>query len=140
MTDQRYFSGIDQFNLKSFFEAHETLEGLWHEYRETDRTFLQALIQISAGFYHLDQENLRGARSQLTKGAQKLGAYSPSHAGVDVAKLISDVRCCLDSLTDIEAGNRPVDRSLFPSLHFSQSSNKSTGLLDASEPSLNSPL
>lgn len=138
MTDQRYFSGIDQFNRKSFFEAHETLEDLWHEYRETDRTFLQALIQISAGFYHLDQENLRGARSQLTKGVQKLGVYSPSHAGVDVGKLISDVRRCLDFLADVEAGRRQVDGSLFPSLHFSQSSNEPTGLLNGDRTALNS--
>ncbi len=126
MTDARYQRGIEQFNRRSFFEAHETLEDLWHEYRETDRTFLQALIQISAGLYHLDQENIRGARSQLTKGVKKMEPYAPSHAGIDVTKLTVDVHRCLDSLADIEAGRQAVTVILFPSLQFTTSTNEKT--------------
>lgn len=121
MTDERYRRGIEHFNRKSFFEAHEILEDLWHEYRETDRTFLQALIQVSAGLYHLDQENFRGARSQLTKGIRKLEPYAPSHGGLDIGALLRDLHRCLDLLPEIETGSRPLEVSFFPSLQFIQS-------------------
>jgi len=91
VTDARYWKGIQRFNEKDFFEAHEILEDLWHEYRESDRTYLQALIQISAGLYHADAGNFRGARSQLTKGLQKLNQYPATHQGVDVRMLVRDV-------------------------------------------------
>ena len=115
--DERYWKGIRQFNERDFFQAHETLEDLWHEYRDSDRVFLQALIQLAAGLYHLDAGNWRGARSQISKGLQKLALFGPSHQRIDVRTLAVHVKVCLDTVERIEAGEVPsFDVSAFPQI------------------------
>ncbi len=117
MKEERYWKGIQRFNERDFFEAHEILEDLWHEYRESDRTYLQALIQLSAGLYHADAGNLRGAHSQLSKGLEKLRRYPATHQGVDVLALTRDVASCLAVIRDregVESGD--LDPSFFPQI------------------------
>lgn len=80
--DARFEEGVDLFNREKFFEAHEVWEDLWHEVRDTDRSFLQALIQVAAAFYHHQSDNLRGMASQLHKAAGKLVQYPATHRGV----------------------------------------------------------
>ena len=117
--DDRFQKGLDVFNSRDYFEAHEVWEDLWHEYRETDRTFLQGLIQIAAGLYHLDCGNIRGARSQLSKGLRKLEPYQPSHKGVDLPALMSAINICLSRVTAIEQGEqKSFDLKLFPQIHL----------------------
>lgn len=117
--DKRFQEGLRRFNERDYFEAHEVLEDLWHEYRETDRTFLQALIQFSAGLYHLDCGNLRGARSQLTKGLQKLDRYHPAHQGVNVQALVRDIHRCVAEMDRMEQSSGTFDLNLFPSIEYS---------------------
>lgn len=80
--DQRFLRGIREFNEGRFFEAHDILEDLWHGYREPDRVFLQGLIQMAVGFYHFENGNLKGARSQFSKACAKFEAFMPSHWGL----------------------------------------------------------
>lgn len=77
--------GIDHFNRGYFFEAHDILEDIWRETTGPDRLFLQGLIQVSVGFYHLFNQNYKGAVSQFTKGLTKLEPYKPSHRKVELA-------------------------------------------------------
>jgi predicted metal-dependent hydrolase len=117
--DDRFQKGLKVFNSRDYFEAHEVWEDLWHDYRETDRTFLQGLIQIAAGLYHLDCGNVRGARSQLLKGLQKLEPYPASHKGVDIPALTSSVNNCLEQLIALEQGEqKSFDLSLLPHIHL----------------------
>ncbi|MEX2116174.1 MAG: DUF309 domain-containing protein [Bacteroidota bacterium] len=117
--DDRFQKGLDVFNCRDYFEAHEVWEDLWHEYRETDRTFLQGLIQIAAGLYHLDCGNVRGARSQLSKGLQKLEPYQPLHKSVDIRALMDAINICLSQMTALEQGDRhSFDLTLLPQIHL----------------------
>lgn len=79
---RQFRKGVDEFNSGKFFECHDTLEEIWRGVRGRDREFLQGLIQISVGLYHLDNRNLTGAESQLTKGLRKLGTFGDSHFGI----------------------------------------------------------
>jgi predicted metal-dependent hydrolase len=88
--------GVREFNAGLFFECHDTLEELWRETRGPARNFLQGLIQISVGFYHLGNRNLLGGRSQLEKGLQKLEAYGSEYLGVELARLGEEVKTWLD--------------------------------------------
>jgi len=77
-----------EFNEERFFEAHEVWEELWHEYREMDRTFIQGLIHLAAGYYHNQCANEKGTVSQLNKGMEKLNEYFPEHLGVPIEALL----------------------------------------------------
>ena len=102
--DDRFYQGIREFNSGRYFEAHEVLEDLWHEYRETDRTFIQGLIQMSAGFYHFQCANWKGAASQLSKGIKKLEPYKPEHLGIELENLLGQIHDCLKTIIELMEG------------------------------------
>lgn len=89
---ERFEAGIRHFNREEFFEAHEVWEDLWHEVRDADRSFLQALIQLAAGFYHHQCDNPRGMASQLRKAGDKLSRYPTVHRGIKVSSLLADLQ------------------------------------------------
>lgn len=91
MNSEQFSRGIREFNNCSFFECHDTLEDLWHGTRGKDRLFLQGLIQVSVGFYHLFNRNFKGATSQFTRALGKLDLYRPYHGGINVEQITKEV-------------------------------------------------
>ncbi len=106
--DERLYEGIRRFNEGRFFEAHDILEDLWQGYREPDRVFLQALIQSAVGLYHLDNNNVKGARSQLSKACSKLEAFMPEYRGLCVDFLYASLK---DHLRILEGWGRGGEKS-----------------------------
>ena len=84
--------GVDEFNAGKFFECHDTLEEIWQGTRGPARNFLQGLIQVSVGFYHLCNGNLRGAESQLGKGLKNLSHYGDRYLALELDSLRRDIR------------------------------------------------
>lgn len=113
-SEPQFHAGIAEFNCRRFFEAHEVWEDLWHGYRESDRIFLQGLIQIAAGCFHLQSDNLNGAFSLMGKGLAKLEPYGKAHAGLDVETLVSRCGTLLDAIAVRRRGGDSVidDHSL----------------------------
>jgi hypothetical protein len=103
--DERFELGIREFNEGRYFEAHDILEDFWHGYREPDRVLLQALIHAAVGFYHLDNGNLKGCRSQLSKACTKMSAYLPEYWGLMLDPLHSSLKKHID-LIDEQWQNR----------------------------------
>ncbi|MBA2749549.1 MAG: DUF309 domain-containing protein [Tatlockia sp.] len=85
-----FWHGVEQFNQKQFYACHDTLEALWMEAIEPQKTFYQAILQIAVALYHLGNSNLRGACILLGEGTNKLSRYEASYAGIDVDKLLDD--------------------------------------------------
>jgi len=71
---RQFRQAIEEFNSGKFFECHDTLEEIWQGIRGPARDFFQGLIQVSVGFYHLRNGNLRGGESQLEKALKNLDA------------------------------------------------------------------
>jgi predicted metal-dependent hydrolase len=90
--------GVEEFNRRDFFAAHDTLEELWRETHGPLRTFYQGLIQLAVAFYHLGNGNRRGARNLLAKGLAKLEGFLPRCQQIDVAALSRDTRPWLERL------------------------------------------
>jgi uncharacterized protein len=93
--------GIDLFNRGAFFQCHEVLEEIWMPERGRRRLFLQSLIHIAVGFYHVQRGNRLGAERQLRKGLKKLAGYLPDFDGVCTEELYREA---LDSLAQIQRG------------------------------------
>lgn len=87
--------GLHCYRTGQFFEAHEHWESIWLASPEPERTFLQAIIQVSAAFHHLNRGNRIGAVSLLSRALRKLHAYPDEFAGVAVARLREDISDCL---------------------------------------------
>jgi hypothetical protein len=88
IVDPRLIEGIELFNHRQFFAAHDTLERLWLETHDASRRFYQGLIQAAVAFHHWSQGNLPGAVSLYRSSRDRLRPYEPEHLGVDVAQFL----------------------------------------------------
>ena len=57
--------GLGCYRRAEFFLAHEHWEIVWLRLDEPEKSFLQALIQTTAAFHHLQTGNSTGAASLL---------------------------------------------------------------------------
>lgn len=87
LNEEKFRKGIEQFNARFFFEAHETWEEIWLTAPEPEKTFLQGIIQVSAAFHHYRRGNPAGAQSLLTAGLLKLSRFRENHQGLDLKAL-----------------------------------------------------
>jgi uncharacterized protein len=86
---QIFQQGIDHFNARRFFEAHEVWEELWLRAPEPEKNFLQGLIQLAAGWHHYLRGNSSGAESLLAAGVVKLSRCPETHRGLRVGELVT---------------------------------------------------
>ena len=67
-----FFEGIRQLNGQEFYGCHDTLEALWFEAMEPEKSLYQGILQIAVGCYHLGNHNLRGATILVGEGLRRL--------------------------------------------------------------------
>ena len=82
-----YWRGLQLLNEGSFFDAHEVLEDVWREAPNSEKKFLQGLIQIAVGLHHYSKGNLAGAQSVLKRAHRNLSAYPKEHGGIRLNEL-----------------------------------------------------
>jgi predicted metal-dependent hydrolase len=85
--NDKFQRGLEHFNAREFFEAHEVWEEIWLVEAEPEKTFLQGLIQIAAAFHHYCRGNPQGAESLLASGIVKLTRFPAHHRSLDIAGL-----------------------------------------------------
>jgi uncharacterized protein len=79
--------GVRCYRNEEFWLAHEHWESVWLRLDEPEKTFLQALIQTTAAFHHLQKGNTRGTVSLLRRALGRLEPYPAFFGGVDLAQL-----------------------------------------------------
>lgn len=128
MTDEQkelFLRGIEEFNNRDFFEAHDTWEEVWDEITGETRKFYQGLIHLAVGFYHLTVNvNPKGGFSQLEKGTEKLTPYGDSFLGVELNELLGKVQTWQDFAEKwLEQGNNEgikIDFKTIPKIRFTE--------------------
>jgi uncharacterized protein len=84
--------GIELFNSRHYWEAHEAWEEAWTpDRRGPDSGFYKGLIQVAAACLHYSRHNRRGAVNKWRSGAAYLRPYLPRHLGVELAPLVAQV-------------------------------------------------
>jgi hypothetical protein len=83
-----FWRGVEQFNQQEFYACHDTLEALWIEATEPDKKFYQGILQIAVAFYHLGNQNWRGAVILLGEGINRLRGYQPTYATIDIEQFL----------------------------------------------------
>jgi uncharacterized protein len=100
---QEFWQAVELFNSEQFYSCHDTLEALWIEASEPEKTFYQGILQIAVALYHLGNRNWRGAVILLGEGSNRLRRYPSSYSGVDVDELLSQSAALLKTLQQIGA-------------------------------------
>ncbi len=95
--------GVEHFNRREFFVAHEVWEEVWLTAAEPEKTFLQGLIQVAAGFHHYQRGNLAGTQSLTRAGLEKLDKHPHQHPELDVPRLISALRLWQTQIASADA-------------------------------------
>jgi len=125
-TREALAKGIAELNAWRFYHSHETLEDVWREVGSkgeegTLADFYQGIIKIAAGFHHVLRDNHRGAVNLLSDSARLLERYRPVTLGVDVEKLLHDVRPCLDRILELGPDRlREFDRGMIPKIAWGE--------------------
>ena len=78
-----FLEGIEHFNSRKFWEAHEAWETLWLEAPSDLEQFLQGLIQIAAAYHHIQRGTLRGAPRLFAAALRRLEPFPMLCCGVD---------------------------------------------------------
>jgi uncharacterized protein len=108
-SDQPFLRGIEQFNRRDFFDAHETWEEIWRQAAGPEKTFLQGLIQIAAAFCHYQRGNRVGTLSLLRAGLERLTHFPPTQSGIELDALRRRVAQWIEQLA---RGSQPAAEEL----------------------------
>ncbi|WP_413200618.1 DUF309 domain-containing protein [Nostoc piscinale] len=109
---QEFWQGVEQFNSGQFYACHDTLEALWIEAIEPEKTFYQGILQIAVALYHLRNENLRGAAILLGEGSNRLRRYPDIYGGINVDELLSQSAELLTVLQQTSLNKIPASELL----------------------------
>lgn len=100
-----FWQGIEQFNQGEYYACHDTLEALWMEAFEPEKTLYQGILQIAVSLYHLGNHNLRGATILMGEGSNRLRRCNSSFAEIDVDDLLIQTSALLATFQQT-----PIDR------------------------------
>lgn len=101
---RRFQDGIDLFNRREYWEAHEAWEEVWQACPEESRIFFQGIIQAAAA-YHLIlvRKRFTGARNNITKSLSKLDLFPGQFLGLDLDFLRTALMQARQSLEQLGA-------------------------------------
>ena len=100
--EELFIKGLESFNNRSFYDAHEYWEDLWSDYRLKDAKLIQGLIQLSVGYFHITNSNINGARGLLNKCLPKFQLFKPEARGLNIDFIINRVEQSLQNLDDVD--------------------------------------
>ena len=118
--DPLYLKGIAYFNDCDFFEAHETWEDLWTEYRGPARKYYQGLIQAAVALYHFGNGNIRGAKKVYITSRSYLEGYRPQYQGLDLEAFLAQYKKCFAEVlaSEEEFPKLEIVPDLIPEVHL----------------------
>ena len=82
--------GIDLFNQKDFFEAHEELELAWRAESGYVKELYRGILQVGVAYYHISKMNFMGAKKMFERAFGWLSLYPDVYYDINVKLLIID--------------------------------------------------
>lgn len=99
-----YLFGVDLFNRRYYWEAHEAWELVWHtcDKARTQGLFVQGLIQIAAALLKWHMGSEAGARKLYDNGMARLEparrGFPAGYMGIALEAFARDVEVCFERL------------------------------------------
>jgi predicted metal-dependent hydrolase len=104
--------GLHCYRAQRFWHAHEHWEAVWLGLEGEEKMFLQALIQTTAAFHHLQRGNLVGTASLLQNALRRLDPLPKEFGGIAVDALRVQLREWLGAIERHD----PLDQMPFPEI------------------------
>src|SRR5918993_4708260 len=108
--DARLREGINLFNQRRFFEAHETWEMLYQSAEINDKPFLEGLIQLSAACRLIeDFGEIKGPVKLIYQALIRFENYQPTYLEIKVADLAAAMEAWAKEIeTSGARGQKPI--------------------------------
>src|SRR5689334_2631643 len=90
-TEGRFAQGVQLFNQRNFFDAHEAWEQEWKIVEGVEQIFYQGIIQAAVALLHVQRGNYAGAISVYRKSSPKLDQFPVVWMGIELGKFRSDL-------------------------------------------------
>jgi uncharacterized protein len=118
-------AGIDLYNRKEYFEAHEELEIAWRDETGPIRDLYHGILQVGLGYYHIMRGNYKGAVKMFQRCSRWLDPFPEECRGVNVDQLKQDYRRVEELLLRLgPTGMQHIDPNLFKPVPFITSPTK----------------
>lgn len=109
--------GVRLFNRGRYFSAQQTWETAWHAAEGTDRSLLEALVQLSGGLHlRTRRGGTRGAEHLMSQGLATLEDFRPSAHGIDVDAALQEFGDYVAWMKEVRRPHRFLDRLRIPRL------------------------
>jgi predicted metal-dependent hydrolase len=86
---EAFASGVELFNARRYWHAHEAWESIWLTAPRPVAPFLQGLIQLAAAYHHLQRGTVRGGTRLFDAGLRRLASYPAGYLGFDRTALVA---------------------------------------------------
>jgi hypothetical protein len=119
MTDfvTHFREGLDHFNAREFWDAHESWETIWLEAESDVHQFLQGLIQLAAAYHHVKRGTFPGGLRLFDAALEKLAGFPKQWCGIDrtsVEEAARRHRAWVAALLERGETNERLDVNDFP--------------------------
>ena len=125
--DWRLFHcGIELFNARQYWEAHEVWEDLWKRREEESRIFFQGIIQAAAAYHRIATDpKYTGALNNLEKALAKLELFPRVFLGLQVGILREALVTAKSVVQNLGPERmREFPNGILPKLKFQNQNNK----------------
>jgi len=101
-------NGLTCLQNRRFFDAHEFWEIPWKEMHGDTRSFWQAMIQLSVGAYHFENNNLTGCRNLWNKALKRCEALLSGRKDNHIGEILQLRNVLKTVLREIERDGEPL--------------------------------
>ena len=115
INDSRFEIGIKLFNSCQWYKSHDVFEEIWHETGGPERQILQGILQVAVAQVHLENNNLKGAKSLLNKCKEKFLEFNHTQRGISVRGLLSEINQVNDAYERL-ISSKDFDWELVPKI------------------------
>src|SRR5690242_858949 len=84
--------GLQEIPAGRYSEAHEEPEEAWRAAAPDERDFFQGLVHVAVAWYQARRGRPVATARQLEKAARRLAPFAPTHRGVDVESVLTQVQ------------------------------------------------
>jgi predicted metal-dependent hydrolase len=113
--DENHRLGIEYFDDRQFFPAHEAWETCWKQSKGTaDEEFFKGLSQLGAGYTHYFRGNPHGTFTLLRRGGSRVTRYPSPHLGVDSERLATVALAQADEVERAHRAGTAMPELAFP--------------------------
>jgi predicted metal-dependent hydrolase len=82
--------GLELFNAREYFEAHEALETAWREEAGPVRELYRGILQVAVAYLHIQRGNYVGARKMFRRCRPWLDPFPDDCRGINIGQLKRD--------------------------------------------------